>query len=143
MNYVMIIGRLTKAPEQRQTQNGVSVTTFTLAVNHRANREVTDFFNVVTWRGLAENCAKYLSKGQQVAVVGELQTRSYTGGDGAKRYVTEINAAEVEFLAKASGTSQADAQSAQQPSEAHEMTSAEWFAQSAGLEVLYEEPLPF
>ena len=59
---------------------------------------VSDFFDVVAWRSLAELCGKYLAKGRRVAVVGELQTRSYDAKDGTKRYVTEIIADEVEFL---------------------------------------------
>lgn len=138
MNYVMLIGRLTKAPEQKQTQSGIAVTTFTIAVNRRANKEQTDYFNIITWRGCAENCAKYLTKGQRVAVIGELQTRSYDGKNGVKRYVTEVNASEVEFLAKAGGTAQAGAQSA----ERQELTREETFAQEMGAELFYED-LPF
>ena len=100
MNKVFIIGRLTKAPEHRTTPNGVSVTTMSVAVTRRMNREQSDFFNVIAWRGLADNCAKYLVKGQQVAVAGELRTRSYEANDGSKRYVTEIQADDIEFLAK-------------------------------------------
>lgn len=138
MNYWMGIGRLTKAPEQWQTQNGIAVTTFSIAVNRRANRDQTDYINVITWRGLAENCAKYLTKGQQVAVIGELQTRSYNDKNGVKRYVTEVNALEVEFLAKANGTAQAGAQSANR----QELTEAETFAQEMGAELI-DEDLPF
>lgn len=101
MNKVFLVGRLTKAPELKSTSNGISVATFTLAVTRRTNREETDFLNIVTWRGLADNCGKYLSKGQQVAVVGEIRTRSYEAKDGSHRYVTEIQAEDVEFLAKA------------------------------------------
>ena len=90
MNKVFIVGRLTRDPEHRTTPNGISVTTFSVAVTRRMNREEADFFNVVAWRGLADNCAKYLVKGQQIAVVGELRTRSYEAKDGTKRYVTEI-----------------------------------------------------
>ena len=100
---VYLVGRLTKAPEHKQTPNGISVCTFSVATNRRMNREVTDFFNVVAWRGLADTCAKFLVKGQQVAVIGELQNRSYKDQTGAKRYVTEIVADEVEFLAKPNG----------------------------------------
>ena len=100
MNYCFIIGNLVKAPEAKQTPSGVSVTTFTIAVARRFDSEKTDFFNVVTWRGLADNCARYLVKGQKVAVTGELQTRSYEGNDGVKRYITEISADNVEFLNK-------------------------------------------
>ena len=100
MNKVFLVGRLTKAPELRTTQSGISVATFTVAVTRRMNRDASDFINVVAWRGLADNCAKYLVKGQQVSVVGELRTRSYDAKDGGKRYVTEVQADDVEFLAK-------------------------------------------
>ena len=100
MNKVFIVGRLTRDPEHRTTPNGVSVTTLGVAVTRRMNREEADFFNVIAWRGLADNCAKYLVKGQQIAVVGELRTRSYDAKDGTKRYVTEIQADDIEFLAK-------------------------------------------
>ena len=101
MNKVFLVGRLTKAPELRTTQSGISVATFTVAVTRRMNRDASDFINVVAWRGLADNCAKYLVKGQQVSVVGELRTRSYDAKDGSgKRYVTEVQADDVEFLAK-------------------------------------------
>jgi len=100
VNKVFIIGRLTKEPELRTTPNGVNVATMSVAVTRRMNREQADFFNVIAWRGLADNCAKYLVKGQQVAVAGELRTRSYEANDGSKRYVTEIQADDIEFLAK-------------------------------------------
>jgi len=102
MNKFIGIGNLTKDPDARTTQAGKAVTGFTIAVNRRFRDRngdpVTDFFPVVTWDKLAESCARYLSKGKKVAVVGELQTRSYGAKDGSKRYVTEIVADEVEFL---------------------------------------------
>ncbi|MBR6822789.1 MAG: single-stranded DNA-binding protein [Clostridia bacterium] len=104
MNKVFIVGRLTRAPEARTTPTGVSVTTFSVAVNRRQNREETDFINVVAWRGLADICGKYLVQGQRVAVVGELRTRNYEGKDGIKRYVTEVQADDVEFLDRPTGT---------------------------------------
>lgn len=102
MNKVILIGNLTKDIELQTTNSGVSVGKFTLAIGRRfananGDRE-TDFINIVVWRELAENCAKYLGKGRKCAVVGELQTRSYDAQDGTKRYVTEVNASEVEFL---------------------------------------------
>ena len=100
MNNVFLTGRLTADPEAKTTPNGVSVTTFRMAVNRRFNRDQADFFSVVTWRGLADNCAKFLTKGQMVSVNGELQNRSYDDKDGIKRYVTEIIADNVEFLSK-------------------------------------------
>ena len=95
MNKAFIVGRLTRPPEARTTSSGVSVTTFTVAVTRRNNREEADFLNIVTWRGLADNCAKYLVQGQQVAVVGEIRTRSYEANDGSRRYITEMQADDV------------------------------------------------
>ena len=102
LNKAILIGRLTKDPEFRATQSGTSVTTFTLAVernfpNQHGEKEA-DFIPIVTWRGLAENCARYLAKGRLVAVSGRIQTRSYEGQDGQRRYVTEVVADEVQFL---------------------------------------------
>ena len=105
MNKVFLIGRLAADPELRTTQNGISVATFRLAVNRRrANQQgvhEADFINIVVWRALGENCARYLTKGSQCAVSGSIQTRAYSAQDGSKRYVTEVAADEVEFLAKA------------------------------------------
>ena len=101
MNRFFAIGRLTKDPEKRTTQNGTSVCTFTLAVNRRyknANGErEADFFPVVCWRQVADLSAQYLSKGKQVAIAGEVQMRSYEK-DRQKRYVTKVVADEVQFL---------------------------------------------
>ncbi len=97
MNKVIMIGNLTRDPELNTTQNGIPVCKFSIAVNRRFGEEV-DFFNIVTWRGLAENCHKYLAKGKKAAVVGELQTRKYTDKNGVERMAIEINADEVEFL---------------------------------------------
>ena len=101
MNRFFAIGRLTKDPEKRTTQNGMSVCTFTLAVDRRyknANGErEADFFPVVCWRQVADLSAQYLSKGKQVAIAGKVQMRSYEK-DEQKRYVTEVVADEVQFL---------------------------------------------
>ena len=101
MNRAFLVGNLTRDPELRKTHGDVSVCTFTIAVNRRpksnGEREA-DFLNIVTWRGTADNCYRYLKKGRRVAVTGEIQTRSYEANDGGKRYVTEIVAQEVEFL---------------------------------------------
>lgn len=110
MNKAIVIGNLTRDPEKKVTPDGVSVTNFTVAVSRTGNREKTDFLPVVTWRTLADNCAKYLAKGRKVAVIGEIQTRSYTANDGGKRYVTEIIANEVEFIsASMSGSKPSEA----------------------------------
>lgn len=102
MNRAMLIGRLTKDPELRATQSGISVCTFTLAVDRRFKQQdgqtETDFIPIVVWRGQADNCAKYLKKGSQAGICGSIQTRTYDAQDGSKRYVTEIVADEVQFI---------------------------------------------
>ena len=110
LSQTIIIGRTTKEPEIRQTQNGVSVATFTIACdrnfkNAQGEKE-TDFFNIVCWRGLAETVGRYLGKGRLVAVSGRLQNRSYEAKDGIKRYITEIVASEVQFLDRAKDAEQ-------------------------------------
>ena len=102
MNKVILVGNLTRDPELTETPSGVSVCRFAIAVsrdyaNSDGTRE-TDFFNITVWRGRAENCGKYLKKGNKVAIVGSLQTRSYEDKDGIKRNVTDVIANEVEFL---------------------------------------------
>ena len=102
MNKCVLVGNLTRDPELAQTPSGISVCKFSIAVNRMyadANGErQVDFINIVTWRGLAENCGKYPSKGKKVALSGQIQTRSYDDKNGDKRYVTEVIADEVEFI---------------------------------------------
>lgn len=112
MNKVILVGNLTRDPELSETSTGVAVCRFSIAVsrdfaNADGNRE-TDFFNITVWRGRAENCGKYLKKGNKVAVVGSLQNRSYEDKDGVKRYVTDIVASEVEFLTPKGAVSEDD-----------------------------------
>lgn len=105
MNKVILIGNLTRDPDYGETQSGISFCNFSIVVNRPYNdsngERQTDFFNIKTWRGRADNCAKYLRKGSKVGVVGSLQTRTYEDNDGNKRNVTEIVANEVEFLSSA------------------------------------------
>ena len=101
MNKVFLIGNLTKDPELNQTTNGIAYCRFTLAVSRtysKDGRRDTDFLNIIVWRTQAENCAKYLKKGSKAAVVGSIQTSSYDGKDGTKRYTTDIVAEVVQFL---------------------------------------------
>ena len=104
MNQLTIIGNLTRDPEERVTRDGVSVCSFTVAVNRRRSQNAdngqseADFFRVSAWRQLGENCARYLSKGRKVCVVGPVTCRTYTGNDGTTRASMEINATDVEFL---------------------------------------------
>ena len=109
MNKIFLIGNLTRDPELSETQSGIAVCRFSIAVNRRRTAEgeqQTDFFNVTAWRGLAENVAKFCQKGNKVAVVGNLQIRQYEDRDGQKRTSVDVNADEVEFLTpKGSGSS--------------------------------------
>lgn len=102
MNRVELIGRLTKDVELSTTTSGITVAKFGIAVNRRFKNEngesVADFFNVVAWRGLAENIHKFCKKGSKVFIAGELQNRSWDKDDGTKAYITEIIANECEFL---------------------------------------------
>ena len=104
LNKCMIIGNLGADPEMRYTANGNAVTTFRVATSRQFSgpdgqrREETEWFSVVTWNRLAETCSQYLTKGRQVYVEGRMQTRSWEGQDGNKRYTTELIAETVKFL---------------------------------------------
>ena len=102
MNKVILMGRLTRDPEVRYTQtNNTVVASFSLAVNRRFARQgeerSADFINIVAWNKTGEFCSKYFKKGQQVAVIGRLQTRTWDDDNGQKHYVTEVVAEEVYF----------------------------------------------
>lgn len=101
MNKVILGGRLTADPELRQTTSGVAVTTVSIAVNRRPDKNgetVADFFNITAWRGTAETLAKFFRKGSSVALVGSIQNRSWTDAHGQKRYATDIVADEIFFV---------------------------------------------
>lgn len=101
MNKAILIGNLTKNPELSHTSGGVAICHFSIAVNRNftsGDKKETDFFNIIAWRTLAENCSKYLKKGSKVAVIGNLQNRTYEDKNGVNRTVTEISASEIEFL---------------------------------------------
>ena len=102
MNRIWLIGNLTRDPELSETNSGISVCRFSIAVQRRFSsndgERQTDFFNVTAWRGVAENVAKYCKKGNKVAVSGSVQVRQYEANDGTKRTAFDIVAEEVEFL---------------------------------------------
>ena len=101
LNKVVLIGRLTKDPELRYTASGIAVARFTLAVDrgfkNQQGEKQADFIPIQVWRSTAENCAKYLSKGRLVAVVGRIQTGHYEK-DRQRVYTTDVVADEVRFL---------------------------------------------
>jgi single-strand DNA-binding protein len=99
MNKVILIGRLTKDPELKYTQAGTAVATFTLAVDRKFSKEKeADFINCVAWQKTAEFVSQWFKKGQQMALEGRLQVRSYDGNDGQRRWVTEVIAEQIEFV---------------------------------------------
>lgn len=98
MNSIILVGRLSTPITMRQTQNGKAVASFQIAVNRSFDREKADFFTVVVWRDLAENCARYLTKGMRIGVMGRLQSSHYETQNGDKRTAYEVVAETVEFL---------------------------------------------
>ena len=99
MNKLTIIGNVARDPETRTTQGGLTLCTFTVAVNrrHRGENEA-DFFRVTAWRQLGELCQKYLAKGRKVAVIGSVAVSAYKASNGEARANLEVTADDVEFL---------------------------------------------
>ena len=107
MNKILLIGRLTKDPELRYTQSGTAVASFTLAVNrsfaNQNGEREADFINCVAWQKAAEFVSQYFKKGQQMALEGRLQVRSYDDNNGQRRWVTEVVTEKVEFVGSKNG----------------------------------------
>lgn len=101
INNVVLTGRLAKEPELRQTQSGVSVLSFTVAVDRpykSGEEKLCDFINCTAWRGTADFISKYFHKGGGIGIVGSIQTRKWTTDSGENRYATEVLAQNVSFL---------------------------------------------
>ncbi len=114
-NKVILIGNMTADPELKQTATGISVCSFSLAVNRRfakseQGQQSVDFINIVTWRQQAEFVCRYFKKGNPILVCGQLQTRTWTDATGGKRYQTEVVADEVSFVTSASQSGNATPQ---------------------------------
>lgn len=107
LNKVILGGRLTSDVELKQTPSGVSVCSFSLAVNRKYSRDgeqSTDFINIVAWRQTAEFISKFFKKGSSICLVGTIQTRNWTDQNGQKRYATEVIADEATFVDSKSDT---------------------------------------
>lgn len=108
VNKVILIGNLGKDPDVRSLENGTKVATFSLATNEvykdkdGNKKEITDWHNIVVWRGLADLAEKYLRKGNQIYLEGKLKSRSYDDKDGSKKYITEVVVDNMTFLGKPS-----------------------------------------
>ncbi len=103
-NKVILGGRLTADPELRQTQSGIAVTSFSIAISRRTAKgaesaeQTADFINCVAWRATAEFITKFFRKGSSICVTGSLQTRNWTDANGQKRYATEVLIDEANFV---------------------------------------------
>lgn len=101
LNKAILVGRLTADPELRQTPNGISVVSFSVAINRpysRGGERQTDFINIVAWRQTAEFISKYFRKGNMIAIDGTIQTRNYEDKNGNKRTAVEVLAENVSFV---------------------------------------------
>lgn len=101
LNNVVLGGRLTADVELKQTPSGVSVCSFTLAIDRRGaqdEQKKTDFIDCVAWRGTAEFISRYFSKGSCLCIIGSIQKRQWTDQSGNKRYATEIVAEKAFFV---------------------------------------------
>ncbi len=103
LNKVILGGRLTADPELKQTQSGIAVVSFTIAVNRRyskdsAQQNESDFFNVTAWRATAEFVSRYFRKGSSICITGSIQNRNWVDQEGQKHYRTDIVADEVMFV---------------------------------------------
>lgn len=147
MNKLTIIGNLTRDPELRTTQGGVSVCDFTVAVNRRptpqqkqnGQQPEADFFRVTVWRALGESCAKYLAKGRKVAVIGPVSVRTYQANDGTTRASLEVTADDVEFCS----SRQDDGQAPQTYAQETPPPPPQNIDQQSGMEVVEQDELPF
>ena len=148
LNKVILIGNLTADPELKQTPSGISVVSFTIAINRRyqsknqiEGQQTADFISIVAWRQTAEFVSRYFKKGKPILVCGALQSRSYTDGQGNKRYVTEVVADEVgvvENKSDAQGGSQYTPDAYAAPSYSNTDAAAPKFEALSG-----EDDLPF
>lgn len=139
MNKAILMGRLTRDPETRYTQtNNTLVSSFSLAVNRRFARQgeerQADFINVVAWNKTGEFCSKWFKKGQQVGVVGRLQTRNWEDENKVKHYITEVVAEEAYF---------ADSKRDNAGADGFENTFGSTVSESSEFSVQSDDDLPF
>ena len=141
-NKVILIGNLTADPELKTTPNGISVTSFSIAVGRRKVKDQdpqTDFINIVAWRGTAEFICKYFQKGKSILIVGSLQSRSWTDQNNQKRYITEVVAEEAQFVDKKS-----ESAGMQSPSQNTNSSNSPYSSQATEFEEMTsDDDLPF
>ena len=133
LNKVILAGRLTSDPELKTTPSGLSVTSFTVAVDRRFGKEKqTDFISCVAWRQTAEFITKYFVKGSAICIVGSIQTRKFTDKNGNNRIAVEVLADEATFVESKKNTA-----------DGAEMPEAEHYAQPEAYAEADDSDLPF
>ena len=144
-NKVILVGNMTADPELKQTQGGLSVSSFNIAVNRRFSKDGEqdcDFITIVAWRQQAEFVCKYFKKGQPILVCGSLQTRTWTDNQGNKRYATEVVADEVSFVG--SNTSNTEAKPVYNPETDHKYMPSAYTTSNQNFEEIPDgSDLPF
>ncbi|PKF14034.1 single-stranded DNA-binding protein [Macrococcoides caseolyticum] len=146
LNRTVLVGRMTKDPEMRVSPSGVTVTTFTLAVNRAFKKDEVDFISVVCFKKAAENVNNFCSKGSLVGVDGRIQTRNYENKEGRKVYVTEVVADSVQFLETKGKNENAQQQAPQQNNAAtppQNANNGNPFANATGPIDISDDDLPF
>lgn len=116
MNKVVLIGRLTKDPSLKfQSNSGLAICRFTLAISRQFKKDETDFINCIAFNKQGETIAQYLTKGRQLAVTGNIRTGSYEGQDGVKRYTTDVIVESFEFIGNNNSNNQGNQGTWNQP----------------------------
>ena len=135
---------MTADPELKQTASGISVCSFSIAINRRFAKDGeqnVDFINIVAWRQQADFITRYFKKGKPILVCGQLQTRTWTDNEGNKRYATEVIADEVSFV----GSNESPAEQKNEPSKVDSYTPDAYTGQASSNfeEIPSDEGLPF
>lgn len=139
LNKVILMGNLTADPELKQTQSGTSVCSFSIAVNRKFEKDKADFINCVAWKQNADFISRYFKKGQSIVIVGNLQVRTWTDKQGAKRYETEVIVDEVSFGGGKAENSPSNAPNTSTPAENAKGYVPDAYAQPISPSVPFEE----
>lgn len=141
-NLVVLTGRLTADPELKTTNTGISVTSFSIAVNrrYRAGEETqTDFINIVAWRQTAEFITKYFKKGNMIGIEGSIQTRKYTDKNGNNRTVFEVVASNAQFVESKKDSTPSAGTAGEEPASFSNAESSDFTEIDSGM----DDDLPF
>ena len=147
-NKVILVGNMTADPELKQTTSGISVCSFSIAVNRRFTKaeqgqQTVDFINIVAWRQNAEFVSRYFKKGNPILVCGQLQTRSWTDPQGQKRTATEVVVDEVTFVSGPNGSNGAPSAGGAYTPEAYSTPSFNSASGASFEEIPNDDSLPF